>query len=128
MRPTIDQIVSVAKFRLNKQFKIFDINCAMDGIEFPTLFSTISEKFSAPYNGNPIEYLPTQYLTEFIRTMGFDGIRFNSSLHENGKNVVLFNMDYKVLSSKLVTAKWYQLKIEDHNIYTLLKQKNVRCL
>lgn len=123
VRPTINQIVSVAKFRLNKQLKIFDINYAMDQIEFPTLFSTISEKFSMPYNGNPIEYLPTQYLTEYIRIMGFDGIRFNSSLHENGKNVVLFNMDYKVLSSKLVTVKQYQLEIEDHNIYTLLKQK-----
>lgn len=124
VRPTINQIVSVARFRLTKQLKLFDINYSMDHIEFPTLFSTISEKFSMPYNGKPIDYLPTQYLTEFIRTMGFDGIRFNSSLHDNGKNVVLFNMDYKVLSSKLVTVKQYQLQTENHNIYTLLKQKS----
>lgn len=122
VRPTINQIVSVAKFKLNRQLKIFDINYAMEQLEFPPLFSTISEKFSMPYNGNPAEYLPTQYLTELIRTMGFDGIRFNSSLHENGKNVVLFAADYKVISSKLVTVKKYDLEIDQHDIYTLTQK------
>lgn len=120
VRPTINQIVSVAKFKLNRQLKIFDINYTMAQIEFPPLFSTISEKFSMPYNGNPAEYLPTQYLTELIRTMGFDGIRFNSSLHENGKNVVLFTTDYKVISSKLVTVKKNVLEIGQHDIYSLI--------
>ena len=124
VRPTIDQIVSVAKFKTNKRLKIYDINYSMEQFELPPLFSTISEKFSVPYNGNPSEYLPTQYLTEFIRTMEFDGIRFNSSLHENGKNVVLFNMDYRVVSSKLVTVKKYELEIDNHDIYTLFT-KNV---
>lgn len=123
VRPTINQIVSVAQFQLSKQLKIYDINYATEKLELPPLFSIISEKFSTPYNGNPMEYLPTQYLTEFIRTMGFDGIRFNSSLHKNGKNVVLFDMDYKVISSKLVTVKKYNLETEDHDIYSLLNQR-----
>lgn len=123
VRPTINQIISVAKFKVNKQLKIYDIDYVMDQIEFPPLFSTISEKFSMPYNGNPSEYFPTQYLTEFIRTMGFDGIRFNSSLHKNGKNVVLFNMDYDVISSNLVTVKNYNLDIDNHDIYTFLPKK-----
>ena len=38
-------------------------------------------------------YLGTQYVSEFIKNLkcGFDGIRFTSSLHEGGFNIVLFD-------------------------------------
>lgn len=113
VRPTINQIVSIAKFKTTKKLKIYDLSAyKTDENEILPLFETISKKFSLPYNGKPEEYIPTQYITELIRTMGFDGIKFNSSLKENGKNVVLFNNDYKVLSSKLVQLKNYSLSIE----------------
>ena len=39
-----------------------------------------------------LEYVPTQFICEFIRyVIGADGILFNSSLHKGGKNVVLFD-------------------------------------
>ncbi len=38
-----------------------------------------------------LEYIPTQFICEFIREISdSDGIMFNSSLHIGGKNVVLF--------------------------------------
>lgn len=38
-----------------------------------------------------IEYIPTQFICEFIRyVIGADGILFNSSIHNDGLNLVLF--------------------------------------
>lgn len=111
VRPTINQIVSIAKFKTTKKLKIYDLSSHKTNEIFP-LLETISGKFSLPYNGMPDEYIPTQFITELIRTMEFDGIKFNSSLNENGKNVVLFDNNYKVLSSKLVQLQKYNLLIE----------------
>jgi len=51
----------------------------------------ISE-LSAPYNKheNLIDYAPTQVLSEFIRSQGYDGIKFNSSQNPGGYNYTLF--------------------------------------
>jgi len=38
-----------------------------------------------------LDYLPTQYLSELIKSMGFDGIEYQSSLHSGGYNIVVFN-------------------------------------
>lgn len=38
-----------------------------------------------------LDYLPTQYLSELIKSMGFDGIEYRSSLHSNGYNIAIFN-------------------------------------
>lgn len=41
-----------------------------------------------------IEYIPTQFMCEFIRWVtGANGIRFASSLHTEGRNVVIFDQD-----------------------------------
>jgi len=52
-----------------------------------------------------LEYIPTQFICEFIRNTGADGILFNSSLYEGGKNIVLFNED-----------KVECIKVEKHRI------------
>ncbi|MGN0805238.1 MAG: RES family NAD+ phosphorylase [Candidatus Coproplasma sp.] len=126
VRPTIGQLISVAKFKLTKKLKIYDLAVDLQTInnfqQLLSLFPIISEKYSLPYNGNPTEYIPTQYITELIKSLGFDGVRFNSSLNSEGKNVVLFGRDYTVMSSKLVQLKKYHLDIEEHSICSLIGQ------
>lgn len=81
-------------------------------------YNTIGEMFSRPYNGDTYKYLPTQYIAEEIKNMGFDGLRFKSSLNKNGYNVVLFNPDDCVaVSSDLVEVKAIELKLDDPLIY-----------
>jgi len=47
-----------------------------------------------------LEYIPTQFICEFIRYItGTDGIIFNSSLHQGGKNIVLFEQEKVVCVS-----------------------------
>ena len=83
-------------------------------VELTRLYNTIGAMFSRPYNGAASQYLPTQYIAEEIKNMGFDGLRFRSSLNRNGFNVVLFNPDDCVaVSSDLVEVKGIDLKLDE---------------
>lgn len=76
-------------------------------------------KFPKPYNGQQEEYLPTQYLAETIKNMGFDGIRFKSSLNANGINIVLFDeKNCQPFSSDLVEIKGMSLDIQKPEVYS----------
>lgn len=53
----------------------------------------ISHEISKPLmrNDSEIDYLPTQYISDFIKQMGFDGICYNSTLMEGGENFAIFD-------------------------------------
>ncbi|MCD7936059.1 MAG: RES domain-containing protein, partial [Tannerellaceae bacterium] len=58
------------------------------------LKEAISKDLSKPMRrfDSELEYIPTQFICEFIRySTGADGIQFNSSLHKGGVNIVLFD-------------------------------------
>lgn len=40
-----------------------------------------------------IEYLPTQFIAEFIKSCGFNGVRYESTLSDGGINVCIFQPD-----------------------------------
>lgn len=63
----------------------------------------ISSDLSKPMRryDSELEYIPTQFICEFIKMFtGALGIRFNSSLHPKGNNIVLF--DQNILTCKSV--------------------------
>ena len=65
------------------------------GISFWNLrefFDLVSELFSKPATGNYENYYATQYISEFIKSKGFDGIEYKSSLRKGGTNIVLFDV------------------------------------
>lgn len=37
-----------------------------------------------------LDYIPTQYLCEFIKSLGYDGIEYKSSLNKKGSNLAIF--------------------------------------
>lgn len=125
MRPIIGQTISIAKFKLNRDVKIYDLT--LDS-EIPqkndtddlSLFRSINTMFSVPNDGRETEYIPTQYLAEQIKMMGFDGLRFNSSLQSGGVNIVLFNPDdCTAISSDLVTVSNIQITTNPPVIYDI---------
>lgn len=126
VRPIIGDTISVAKFKLKKDVKLYDLTFDIhdivddDVVELPRLYNTIGEMFSKPYNGDATKYLPTQYIAEEIRNMEFDGLRFRSSLHKKGINIVLFNPeDCIAISSDLVELKEIDLKLDEPMIYKI---------
>ena len=52
------------------------------------------------------DYVPTQIIAEFIKSLGYDGIAYKSSLG-NGDNIVLFDLDMAT--------------IKENNIYKVKK-------
>ena len=57
------------------------------------LFDAISTDLSKPLRSfdTELEYVPTQYICEYFKDSGADGIMFKSSVWANGKNLVLFH-------------------------------------
>ncbi len=96
MRPQLGQVYNVATIKTKGEVKIFDFT--KENIGEPTekrMFSlrVLDNMFSIPNYGDPFEYLPTQCICEYIKLLGYDGIRFNSSLIQGGKNLVLFDVN-----------------------------------
>lgn len=57
------------------------------------LFDSISKDLSKPLRSfdTELEYVPTQYVCEYFKNIGADGIMFASSVRREGKNLVLFH-------------------------------------
>ncbi|WP_104177907.1 RES family NAD+ phosphorylase [Cryobacterium sp. Y50] len=58
------------------------------------LLERLADELTRPVHprGAPYEYIPTQYLCEFIKSCGFDGVVYRSSVSsDNGINLALFN-------------------------------------
>ena len=116
VRPILNQEVSVATIKITKDLKLFDF-CYTDVDENEKGknldLNVISAAFSKPNFGGEDNYYATQYVCEFIREMGFDGIRFYSSLNPEGQNIVLFDTEIdpvtKVKSYRIVNSKVYSV-------------------
>ncbi|SUW07653.1 RES domain-containing protein [Brachyspira pilosicoli] len=92
IRPNIKSRISVATVEILKDFKLFDISDLNQNLKE---FEALNFGFSLPVS-NEIDYIPTQYISEFLKNIGFDGIKFNSSLNKNKKNITLFNYENNV--------------------------------
>jgi hypothetical protein len=111
VRPEINEEVVVGKFRTLKELNILDLSKDITfGMSiFNENYDYFQEEIYKPFLRNfindiskPIRssdkdlaYLPTQIFTEFIKNSKFDegkldGIMFNSSFKNDGKNLVLF--------------------------------------
>lgn len=126
VRPTIEQHVSVATFKTKDDLKIYDLAGEIKPQEGErsdndySLFDVIRQRFSEPNSGDAFKYLPTQYLGEIIKQMGFDGLRFNSSLKKGGINVVLFDdKKCKAIRSDIIKVGNIELKFDNPYIYQL---------
>ena len=99
--------LSIGVFQLKEEFKSVKI---VDFTEDTSLFQEnvnriikakllrdkISRDLSKPMRryDSEIEYIPTQFICEFVRIYtGANGIRFSSSLHPTGKNIVMFKQE-----------------------------------
>jgi len=109
---TIGQIISVAKIQTKVDMKIFDFDFyntfsnseimqiglneleEIIGITLTQLqifFRIVEQQFTKPSLSDIEYYHATQYLTEIIKKLGFEGIRFKSSLNTGGNNIVIFD-------------------------------------
>jgi hypothetical protein len=109
VRPYLGSTVSVAEIRVNEPITIADFSYGgfgiLDGFE-QSLMYMIMDDFSTPSDSDKKSYIPCQYIAEFVKTLGVEGIKFNSSLHGAGRNVTIFNYE----KCQPVGSKLYEIE------------------
>lgn len=105
IRPIPGSNISLAKIVPSKAFKIYDLTnrglFSPNQDSFNEFYKCLSNVFSTLVNGDLSDYLVTQYIVEFIKSLDFDGVKYYSAQRgfEQGKiigkgsNVTLFYQD-----------------------------------
>jgi len=106
-RATHSDFVSIAEFRLIADSmkilrlrRIDDLSPFMseDGLEnylkYKNYLKRLEQELSRPlrtHDNEMLDYLPTQYLCEYVKSLGYDAIEYGSSLHDGGINLAVFD-------------------------------------
>ena len=104
--------VNVAGIEVKEPLKIADIagdidlDSAKERSQDEWLLSFVQSAFSFPTN-NPDDYIPSQIIAEFFRHLGYDGIRYSSSLHRGGYNLTVYDV------SKCEPVSSTELRLEE---------------
>ena len=143
LRPNLGQNLSSAKFRINKDLYLvncYSVNRHYNHIECifnppqsqdeisNAIWSMINNAFTKPVTNNDAasDYVPTQFLAEFFRSEGFDGICCKSG-QGDGYNYILFNLDNAdmisctVLETKLIRYDFSEIT----NPYYIQQERNI---
>lgn len=105
VRASAFDYVCIGTFRLKKDVSVVNLpslNCispalysgALESLAANTkIFSDIAREIAKPLrrNDSPLEYLPTQYITEFIKSAGYAGVEYMSTMGTGGHNIALFD-------------------------------------
>lgn len=116
-KPSIRQHITLGEFELTENLRIIDLRQIspfqfskdedLDKLVRDVVYlNCLGEELSQPINmkHSDIEYIPTQYLCEFIKKGGWDGVAYRSYLGK-GYNIALFD-DKKV---KCINTKLYKI-------------------
>lgn len=88
-----EDIESVDIVDFTKDSPLFQPEYVKEAIQGKLLRDRISKDLSKPMRryDSELEYIPTQFICEYIKVFtGAKGIRFRSSLHKQGNNIVFF--------------------------------------
>lgn len=129
MRPQMQEMYNIATIEIIRDAKIFDFTYSPEKIkedEYSIVadLHRISEEFSKPNFGDQIEYAPTQFLCEYIKRLGFDGIKFKSAVSATGTNVLLFDVDAKTRVYDITGSKVYTVNTLDIDISQVMPMEN----
>lgn len=92
-RPRLFDHISVAKIELLRNVNLVDFRPKYDpqNTDFSSeVVRNLTAAFSMPCK-DIIEYIPTQFISEYIKSLGYDGVLFRSSFNLEGTNITLFH-------------------------------------
>ncbi len=128
VRAALFDFVTVGDFRLKDDLKILNLREPIDDpiswaeqeaihdyLIYIPFIKTLQKELSLPIRrlDKEIDYLPTQYLSEFIKSIDYDGVEFQSSLYSEGYNLAIFNPDkFECIKVEICEIKEIDLKHE----------------
>lgn len=115
MRPQNGQYFNVCKIILCRNILLFDFTYKTNEMKENEFTKSgdlyaISKEFSYPNYGIPEDYIPTQYLCEYLRQKGFDGIKYKSAVSPTGTNLIIFDTDSSDKAYEIVESRVYEVE------------------
>ena len=122
--------MSVCELRVKRDLRILDltqstrtINPFLEGdgllsywVELDDLLGRMAWTLATPLHrdDNPLDYAPSQKLSEFAKEVGFDGVRYPSAMDTEGMNLVIFDpCACDIGNSRLVKVTTVELEYTD---------------
>ena len=102
VRPRLGACVSVATIQVNELIRVLDFTVQKTPSKMTdakkNLFADLSTLYSKPVTDDDdvLDYIPTQYIAEYAKNLGYDGIAYRSSLTpelENQDTILYQNLD-----------------------------------
>lgn len=86
------EIIDLMKIDKISPFGFNDIDIIASNLEH---LKKIGDEISRPLrkHDSRLDYLPTQYICDYIKSIGYDGIKYKSTMHKTGINFAIFNQD-----------------------------------
>lgn len=107
IRAGVYDFVSVGRFELLRDIEVINlanidrispfigINYGFDFTQYAMNIEhlrMVAQEIAKPLrNDNVLDYLPTQYISDFIRSKGYDGIEYRSTMSKKGTNLAVFD-------------------------------------
>ena len=126
VKPAFYDVISVAEFENKRKLKIIDFSQDVtfllteeinDNVRLSLLFTYIMKSYTAPVSSDE-QYLVSQFLSDYIRKAGYDGISYKSFYSKEGVNYTIFNSHrsyFKFLGSKLIVFQTQEQQFLDLN-------------
>ncbi|NLT11547.1 MAG: RES family NAD+ phosphorylase [Clostridiaceae bacterium] len=140
VRPRLGSRVSVATIGVLQDIRLLDFTVQNKPRKMTdaksNLFADLSDMFSKPIRNDDemIDYIPTQFIAEYTKNLGYDGIAFSSSMtpevsdvKKGGYNFVIFNFERcQAIKSNLFEAE--RIRVEARRIDDDTDAKAIRCV
>lgn len=133
-RVSLFDYVTIGEFKLKRDLFILDLSGSKPDpipwseneeienyITYIPFIQTLQKELSLPIRkrDSPMDYIPTQYISEFIKSLQYDAVQYKSSLYEGGKCLAIF--DY----SKLECCRTSVYEISGINLHYRNIVKNI---
>lgn len=132
IRAGVYDYVTVGRFKLLKDIEVINLAnigriSPFIGIDYGFDFTQyavniehlkmIAQEIAKPLrNDNTLDYLPTQYISDYIRSKGYDGIEYGSTMRKQGFNLAVFDPNL----FKCTSTKVYDIKSISYNYKCIL--------
>jgi hypothetical protein len=114
VRASVFDFVTIGNFKLKKNIKVVDLSKLATISPFlfqgknegdsdiliqyavnRKVLKDISTEVAKPLRSSdsPLEYLPTQFISEFIKSQSYDGVKYASTMAENSYNLAVFDKE-----------------------------------
>lgn len=113
-RARVGDLVTIAKIEIGGIYNFFDLSTQeiksssisesfIEDKIVANLIYIINKDFTKRIDEHEkLEYVPLQFIAEYIKNRGFDGFMYQSSLYDSGTNYVIFNPNrYSIISKSL---------------------------